>query len=168
MKKLISVAVLGIILISCQESESVSEFTGNEVVYALQQGSSFNVSGQVIISEKKDGSAVIEIQLDGTDGDVQLPAHLHLGDISTPGADVAALLTPVDGVTGKSKTNLLRLADETSVSYKDLIDLEACIKVHLSDIGPERDIVLAGGNIGAIATKDATNGRIGIGVCKSE
>lgn len=168
MKKLIGVFALAGLLISCQESDSVSEFTGNEVTYALQQASDFQVSGNVTIKELKDSSAQILIELDGTEGNLELPAHLHLGDISVPGADVAALLNPVKASTGKSETHLTQLADETRIFYKDLINLEASIKVHLSDIGPEKDIILAGGNIGAIAGKGFSSGRIGIGVCKSE
>lgn len=153
---------------SCQENESVSEFTGNQTTYALQQASTYAVNGSVTFKEKKDGGTLVLLELSGTDGDVQLPAHLHLGDIATPGADVAALLTPVSGLTGKSETTLVELADETAVTYEDLINLEACIKVHLSDFGVERNIILAGGNIGAFSSKGFSSGRVGIGICKSE
>ena len=73
----------------------------------------------------------------------------------------------IGNLKGKSETHFVQLANETKLNYTDLIALEASIKVHLSDVGPERDIVLAGGNIGAIASK-GFNGRVGIGVCKSE
>lgn len=168
MKKIIAGVIFISFLASCQESDSVSEFTGNETTYALQQASDFNVSGEVTIKELKDGSAKVVIELKGTDGDLLLPAHLHLGDISTPGADIAALLNPVNASTGKSETIVSQLADESKITYKSLVNLEASIKVHLSDVGPERDIILAGGNIGSIAGKGFSGGRIGIGVCKSE
>ncbi|MDH4058317.1 MAG: hypothetical protein OEU76_06105 [Cyclobacteriaceae bacterium] len=168
MKNWVTVLIVGSILVSCQENETVSEFTGNEVVYALQQASEYSISGKVIIKELKDSSAQVLIELDGTDGNLLLPAHLHLGDISTPGAEIAALLNPVNATTGKSETNLSLLADESRITYQELIKLEASIKVHLSDVGPERDIVLAGGNIGELAIKGSSSGRIGIGVCKSE
>ncbi len=155
-------------LVSCQEAETLSEFTGNEAVYALQQASPFAISGTVSFKEKKDGSALVLVQLEGTDGDVKLPVHLHWGDISTPGAEVVALLSPVNGLNGRSETQLKMLADETTVTYKDMLNYEASIKVHLSDVGPERDIVLAAGNIGKIATTISKNGRLGVGVCKSE
>lgn len=163
MKSYIGVLTIGILLFACQESETVTDFTGNEATYALQQASAFNVNGTVTFKEKKDGTALILVALQGTEGETKLPVHLHLGDISTPGAEVAALLNPVIGNIGKSETNLLQLADDTKMTYNDLIQLGACIKVHLSDVGPERDIVLAGGNIGAFATMDASNGRVGFG-----
>ena len=104
----------------------------------------------------------------GTDGVVKYPVHLHLGDLSINGADVAALLSPVVGSTGKSETRIDKLADETTITYADLIRLNACIKVHLSDSGAERDIILAAGNIGTAVSKTIAGGRIGVSVCKSE
>ena len=75
---------------------------------------------------------------------------------------------PVDSKTGTSETILTQLADESTIQYADLIKLEACIKVHLSDVGPEQNIILAGGNIGEAIAKAAASGRIGMGICKSE
>lgn len=146
----------------------MSEFTGNEVTYALQQTSDFKVNGIVTIKERRDGNTTVLIELSGTDGDVKLPAHLHLGDISTPGAEVAALLSPVLSQTGISETLISQLDDDTKLTYKDFLKMEANIKIHLSEFGPERDIILAGGNIGTLSTGDFKNGRVGIGVCKSE
>lgn len=168
MKSRISAISIILTLFSCQESQNVSDFTGNETTYALQQASTYKVSGTIIFKEKKDGTTLVAVNLVGTDGDVKLPVHLHLGDISEPDAEIAALLNPVLGKTGKSETIISFLADESKVSYRELINMEASVKIHLSDIGPERNIILAGGNIGAIASKGFTNGRVGIGVCKSE
>ena len=108
------------------------------------------------------------VKLVGTSGESKLPVHLHLGDISTPGADVAALLSPVNAKTGTSETLLKQLSDESEVTYSDLLKLNACVKIHLSDVGVERNIVLAGGNIGTSVSKSIENGRTGFVPCKSE
>lgn len=168
MKNPLFFIVFSILLISCQENVSTSDFTGNEVTYDLQSSSQYNVSGIVTMKEKRDGTAQIIVKLTGTTGESKLPVHLHLGDISSPGADVAALLNPVNAKTGTSETILKQLADETEISYSNLIKLNACVKIHLSDVGPERDIVLAGGNIGASVAKSIENGRMGFSPCKSE
>ncbi len=166
MRKLAAL-VLGLAIFGCQESEQpVGEFTGNEVTYALQAGSVYVVSGVVTIKEKKDGSAQVVINLSGTEGDAQLPVHLHLGDISEADADVAALLNPINAKTGKSETNIKQLADETTITYAELVDMNACLKIHLGETGPDRDIILAAGNIGKAAL-NAASGRASIGVCKS-
>ena len=168
MKKLLIFTGFSIILFSCQENMSTNEFTGNEVTYDLQSASEYNISGTVTLKEKRDGATQIIVKVTGTSGESKLPVHLHLGDVTTPAADVAALLSPVNAKTGNSETIVKQLADESEVSYSDLIKLNACIKIHLSDVGPERDIILAGGNIGASMLKSIENGRTGFVPCKSE
>lgn len=168
MKKVFAGFVAIVVLVGCQENEPIqTDFTGNEMVYPLQAGSVYQISGTATFKERKDGNTSITIALTGTEGSIEHPVHLHLGDISAPGAEVAALLNPVLGSTGKSETTFTMLADETAVSYKQLVDLNACIKIHLAASGPDRDIILAGGNIGSaegarIAASDQ------IGLCKSE
>ena len=156
---------LALVAGACQKSEQVSELTGNQVTYALQQASQYTVSGSVTFKEKRDGTTLVSVDLSGTNGDSKYPVHLHFGDISTPGASIIALLNPIVGKTGKSETAVAQLADETKVSYKDLINLRACIKIHLSDSGPSKDVVLVAGNIGANSTN--SDGRFGVAVCKS-
>lgn len=155
-------------MLACQDKEDIkTEFTGNETVYALLQASDYHVNGTVTFKERLDGSALVDVSLSGTEGSIEHPVHLHLGDITTPSADVAALLSPVEGSSGRSETILIRLADETPITYKELIALDACIKIHLSATGENRDIILAGGNIGAAAAKDVSTGRVGFATCKS-
>lgn len=165
MKKIIAGMVLMAMFWGCQESDAIeTEFTGNEVVYSLQAGSTYPISGTATFSEKKDGSTVISISLIGTEGNIQHPVHLHLGNIATPNAEVAAFLNPVVGSSGKSETTVTLLADESTITYNQLISLDACIKIHLAESGTDRDIILAGGNIGnSIAAKTSDR----IAVCKS-
>ena len=168
MKNVVGILGIFLVVIACQETEHVSEFTGNETTYALQKGSSYDVSGILTLKERKDGTTTILVELSGTDGVVKYPVHLHLGDLSVNGADVAALLSPVVGTTGKSETRVDKLADETAITYADLVKINACVKIHLSDTGVERDIILAAGNIGTAVSKTIAGGRIGVSVCKSE
>jgi hypothetical protein len=163
-----AVLMVAVILVAgCQKNEVVSEFTGNETTYALQQSSQFAVNGTVTFREKKDGKIAATIVLTGTQGDIQHPVHLHLGDITTVGADIALLLNPVNAMTGKSETIFSKLADESSIDYQRLVQLQACVKIHLGDTGADRDVVLAAGNIGT-AVAHNVGGRLGVSVCKSE
>ena len=168
MRKLIGGIAL-MLLVACQDSNTTvkSDFTGNEATYALQPGSQYQIDGTVTFKEKLDGNTLIVLQLSGTEGDIQFPVHLHMGDITSSGAAVAALLNPVTGKTGQSETTLIHLADESSITYKQLIDLNACITIHLSASGPDKDIILAGGNIGKAASNDISAGRLKFGVCTS-
>lgn len=166
MKKILAGVVLSIFVLGCQENELVAtDFTGNETVYALEAGPVYPISGTATFKEKKDGSTVIRIDLSGTEGNTQHPVHLHLGSVSTPDADVAALLSPIAGLTGKSETAINMLADETSITYQQLIRLGACIKIHLAVSGPEKNIILAAGNIGSSVSARMSGE---FAVCKSE
>lgn len=168
LKRLILGLISIIALAGCQENEHLNaEYTGNEMVYPLLQASDYPIQGSVTFKEKKDGSALIIVALSGTEQGAEHPVHLHLGNLSAPDAAVAALLNPVIGKTGIGETQLLRLADEQPVTYKELLQFDACIKVHLAASGPDRDIILAGGNIG-LAIRDLSSGRLGIVQCQSE
>ncbi|HEY9006630.1 hypothetical protein [Ohtaekwangia sp.] len=169
MKKMIWGVLMAACVMACQDSETTSndnDFTGNETVYALTAGSEYNIDGTVTLKEKKNGSTLISVTLSGTEGNLEFPVHIHLGDVATDGATVYAQLTPVTGTTGKSETLLTTAADESTVTYKQLIALNACLKVHLSATGENKNIILAAGNIGTAAT--AANGRQEIAPCKSE
>jgi hypothetical protein len=154
------------VLVGCQKSEVVSNYTGNQSVYGLVQASQYPVSGTVTFKERKDGGTTVLLQLNGTDGTDQLPVHLHLGDVSSNGATVAALLNPLNAKTGVSETIITQLADNTKVGYRTLLDLAAFVNVHASSSGPESSVILVAGNIGANGTKISANSRIGI--CSSK
>lgn len=169
MKRILGMLLLAGMWTACQDGATEKdEFTGNEVVFALQPGSEYDVSGTITFKERIDHTTVALVAVSGTEGALEHPVHLHLGDITAADADVALLLNPVLGSTGRSESTITALADETPVSYNDLVSLNACIKIHLGAAGPERDIILAGGNIGSAAANDPA-GRLGsFGKCKSE
>jgi hypothetical protein len=154
------------VLTGCQKNEAVSEFTGNQASYGLVQASQYAVSGTVTFKERKDGATTVIVQLTGTDGTAQLPVHLHMGNVATNGAAIAAILNPAYGKTGKSETIISQLADQTKVSYRDLLKLSAYINVHASISGPESAVILAAGNIGVNGTK--TSSALQIGVCSNK
>ncbi|HEY8938440.1 MAG TPA: hypothetical protein VIM65_24640 [Cyclobacteriaceae bacterium] len=154
-----------------KKTSTSSDLTGNSVTYSLQAGSYWNVDGSIVFNEKTDGTALIEIKVNnlGEDDADQHPVHLHLGDLSVDKAGVAAQLNPVDGKTGQSTTNLKMLADESLITYAQLKELNACIKIHLAASGEGQSIVLAGSNVGTAVSQTTTNGRVSsLGICKSE
>jgi hypothetical protein len=169
MKRIFGIIGLWAFIGACHETETAKgDFTGNESTYPLLAGSIYAINGTVIFKEKTDGSTLVRLELSGTVGDLKHPVHLHLGDLSTPDAAVAALLNPVIGKTGMSETILSKLSDETTITYHELIQYNGCVKVHLSDAGPDKNIILAGGNIGIASTTEAAGGRNSMRVCQSE
>jgi len=151
-----------VVLVGCQKNEAVSDFTGNQASYGLVQASQYAVSGTVTFKERKDGATTVLLQLKGTSGTTALPVHLHLGDVASNGADVAAILTPAIAKTGVSETVITQLANQTKVTYKDLLKLSAYINVHASATGPESAVILAAGDIGINGAKISASSRIGV------
>ncbi len=70
MKKVFA-GIVFLLTVGCQENETlVDDFTGNEVVYSLQSGSVYPISGTATFKEMKDGNTVIAIELTGTEGNI--------------------------------------------------------------------------------------------------
>jgi len=160
------------LFISCGDDNTTSisdEFTGRESEFILRQASDFPVSGKVTFKERSDFSLQVVVELNGTEGNISHPVHLHYGDLSTPDAEIAVLLNDLNATSGVSETIITVLSDESNFRFDDLTDFEGSVKVHLSANGDGRDVVLAGGNVGLSAGKSNTSGRLNdISVCKSE
>ncbi len=139
----------GILFFAACDKETIpaEEFTGRTQTYQLIKGSEYDISGTITFEEKVDLSTRITISLSGTSGDIFHPAHLHHGTVDD-GGEMAAMLTPVDGATGKSVTELTALVDGAPISYAQLIIFNGSIKVHLDDAA-NKDIILAYNNIGS-------------------
>jgi hypothetical protein len=170
MKNLISLFI-SLAVMACQDHENTvpsSDYTGNETTYSLQAASQYPINGTITFKERTDGTTTATVELKGTDGDQTFPVHLHLGNLSTPNADIAVLLNAVNASTGKSETIFDKMTNETSITYNQLLNTEACIKIHLAETGVERDIILAAGNIGLSSKQESSSGRSGISTCKSE
>ena len=145
----LSCACLVLTVASCDDDsqdQDLGEFTGNEITYQLFAASGYNNDGHITFRERKDESIQAEIALSNTqDGGIH-PLHLHKGPVGADG-DLVAILTPVEGKTGKSLTIFRVLGDETAFIYTDLLNFDGSIRVHL-DNGIYKDEVLAGGNVG--------------------
>lgn len=143
-----------ITLFACETETKIKAddiYTGNAMVYPLYAGSEFPFDGKATFRERSDGLTEIEIHINNTQGARFFPVHLHFNSFDVT-SDLAAWLEPLSASTGKSKTLLKHLADESPVSYEDLIAFDGHIKIHLES-GPMRDIILSYGNIGSNANK---------------
>jgi len=169
--RLITLVFLTLAFFSCREkSVQESEFTGREITYQLLQTSDYSINGAVTFKERYDETTVVQIHLDGTEGDRYFPVHLHVGNIFLPDAEVAAFLTPVNAATGESETHLTYLGDESPITYQQLIDMDASIKIHLAAEGLDSKVILVAGNVGSNGieiSKDTFAGRIVVPVCQS-
>jgi hypothetical protein len=141
-------------LLSCSESETPeNEYSGKSISYSLFSGNDQGVPGTVEFKEKVDGSLDIIITLEDLSGDAMLPVHLHFGDLSNPEAPQAALLDSYIVEKGVSKTNISFLADDSPFTFDRVAQFDGSIKVHLSHVGDDYNVIVAAGNIGSNESK---------------
>lgn len=168
-------ATLALVLLigACDEGNGGdSEFTGNEVRMELIPGtvSGNTTSGNLLIRERVDGNAQLDITLNNVLSGAEHPVHLHFGSLEDNG-DVATFLTTireVDGV-GRSSTILTGLDNDTQVSYSNVLTFNGSIKIHFEASGPLEDAILGSTNIGLNMEGNAAylNGSKSITTCNS-
>lgn len=127
------------------------ELTGEFLAYEMVPGPDGGAEGKVYFYERQDGGVRIELDLEGTVPGGTHPAHLHYGEATTATTLMAAMLTPVDGDTGISETEVDFISENVPFTYEDVSTFDGHIKVHL-DAGAGYDTTLALGNVGINAS----------------
>lgn len=161
--------------VACDSGDDVAEelFTGNELNLTLipAQVQGLSTSGSLVIRERTDGRAQLEITLDGVVRGAVHPVHLHFGDLTENGL-VATFLTEIreENGVGKSSTLLTQLDDGTQITYSNLLNFDGSIKIHFESTGVLKDEVLGSVNIGINTAGNAAfmNGTAQIASCNSD
>ncbi len=150
MKKIVLGLVIGILFFSCQETERPSRYV-QSTIYELQQTSDYKYTGQLEVGELKTGELEFVITLKGEKGSkaVTYPAHLHYGPYGDPDAPMAAMLNPVYASSLVGATILNELSNGNTINYESFKTFNGHIKVHLSSEGPDYEVILVAGNVGA-------------------
>lgn len=163
-------------LFSCTENAETDQaipFTGNEIRLVMIPGTVLGntTSGQMVIKERTDGRAQIEITMENILKNGSHPIHLHFGSLADDD-NVATLLNELketNGV-GRSSTILGPLEDGTQLTYTDLINFDGSIKIHFEASGPLEDEILGAINIGINESENMAyfSGEKSITQCNSE
>lgn len=128
-----------------------SALTGETMAYTLEERAVEGINGTATFWELEDGSALVQLMLEGTPEGGSHPAHIHVNS-AAEGGDIAISLNPVNGTSGNSYT-FVEMFDANSpdrageaVTYGELLDYNGYINVHLSadDLGT----IVAQGDIG--------------------
>jgi len=132
-------------VVVAQGDIGTNQLTGESKTYQLSERAVDGISGSITFKERKNGNALAEIDLDGTpDGGVH-PSHIHMNSAAESGG-ILVSLTPVDGTSGKSITDIKATDDGTAFDYNDILTSNAYVNVHLSST--ELSIIVAQGDIG--------------------
>lgn len=124
-----------------------NELTGVHQHYDLVAAGASGVSGMASFDKRKNGKALITIELIGTTAGGTHPSHIHAGTAAAGGAIVLDLKN-VSGTTGVSATSINTLNDATAITYDQLIAFNGHLNVHLS---PDDLTIITQGNIGSNA-----------------
>jgi hypothetical protein len=137
------------LLLACSPDEETNQYSGKIITYSLFSGSEAGSAGEVQFKERTDESIDVIVKLDQYTGNENFPVHLHFGDLSNPDAPQATLLSNFDGEKGESRTNIVRLADESLFTFDRIPGFNGSVKIHLADTGPDYDVIISAGNIGS-------------------
>lgn len=149
MKKLLLGLFVSVGLWSCSEPEP-DVYTGEKIEFELFKSSDFDFNGTLLVQELTSGDVEFTIQLEGAkSGNISYPAHLHFGNYEQADAPIAQLLTPVSGTDLKSVTVLKTLSDGSKVSFDQMKSFDGHVKIHLANEGPDYQVILVAGNVGA-------------------
>lgn len=149
MKKLLFGLLISVGLWSCSEQEP-DVYTGEKIEFELFKSSDFDFNGTLTVRELMTGDVEFSIQLEGVkSANISYPAHLHFGGYDMADAPIAQLLTPVSGTDLKSVTVLNTLSDGSKVSFDQMKNFNGHVKIHLANEGPDYEVILVAGNVGA-------------------
>ncbi|WKK64548.1 CHRD domain-containing protein [Lutimonas zeaxanthinifaciens] len=119
--------------------------SGTEMMYMLGEKDVAGISGMVHFYKRNNGETLAKLELINTPAGGIHPAHIH-NNSAIEGGGIAVSLTPVDGSTGMSYTNIAALDDGTTISYDDLMNFDGYLNVHLSP--EDLAVIVAQGDIG--------------------
>lgn len=122
-----------------------NELTGKLKEYPLATKDIAGLDGVAKFYERANGSTLGVVILNNAKSTGSYPTHIHAGTAGIAGAIILPL-NNVDGATGKSKTQITKLADGTDLPYTEIKNLNAYINVHKS--AAEIATIAAQGNIG--------------------
>ena len=158
---------------SCGDSSEDGEFTGNEIQLDLIPGTveGNTTTGQIIIKEKSNGQAQVEITLNNVLTNADHPVHLHYGSLDDNG-DVALFLgrlTEQNGI-GVSTTILSAFDDNSEINYASFLSFDGSVKIHFEDSGLLENEILGAVNIGINASENQAylDGVKSITMCNSD
>lgn len=132
-------------LLSCQDDEDNNEGPDDEQTYSLNQVTESGISGDALFEKLSSGGTRITVNVTGSSAGETHPMHIHQNSASE-GGPIAISLTPVNGSTGTSVTEVTEMDNGTAITYEQLLDFDGYINVHLSPT--ELGTIVAQGNIG--------------------
>ena len=132
-------------LFSCEEE--LPNVSGKNHLYQLKSISEEDIDGHMKIRQRNDGSTQVELVLNNLGSTNTYPAYLHFNN-ALEGGGVALTLTPVDGNSQNSVTEVTALDSGQPITYDELRSFDGHLNIQLGD---DPGQVVAQGDIGSNA-----------------
>ena len=145
----LSEAAMGTIV--AQGDIGQNALTGESITYPLDSVAIPTITGEAVFYQRNNGTTLVALMLEGTPAGGMHPAHIH-ANTAAEGGEIVIDLTPVDGTTGMSLTQVGAFNDGNPVTYSELLGYDGYINVHASEAALET--IVAQGDIGANALAD--------------
>lgn len=125
-----------------------NELTGMSSKYPLASVSNPEISGSITFEKRENGEALATIDLEGTEDDVEYPAHIHMGSVANAPGDIIVTFASVNGTTGISKTNVSNLDGKSEFfGYEKVMAVDGYVNVH-NPVPANLSVLVAQGDIG--------------------
>jgi hypothetical protein len=122
--------------------------TETNITYTLDTIRPFGVSGTALFEKRVNGNTLLTISLTGTIAGEFFPASINLSSIATiGGGPVVKTLGNVNGTTGKSYTNIVKLDNGMGITYANLLVYDGYINIYQTEIGFNN--IICHGNVGS-------------------
>lgn len=150
MKKLFFIAIVLLGISSCSETEP-DPYTGRELNFELFKSSDYDFTGTMIVKELAAGGLELTLRMNGikANSDYSYPSHLHFGSYDQADAPIAFMLNSVSAKTLESRTILGKLSDGSQLDFEAMRMFDGHVKIHLANEGPDYQVILVAGNVGA-------------------
>jgi hypothetical protein len=148
-KLLITISAFLLIAAACSDNSTGTEpgdLTGESVSYELSEVGDSDTNGTVTFAERVDGYTQVNVELSGVPEEEEYPVRIYSNTV-LQGGDLLIELEPV-GESGESVTLVSADAEGNTISYDDMITLNAHIQVHPAEDDTETVLAVAdaGGN----------------------
>lgn len=122
--------------------------TGDKKSFVLGTIGAFDVSGTALFEKRKNENTLVTLSLTGAIAGEIYPATINLSSVATiGGGPVTKTLSSVNGITGKSYTNIRKLDGGLNITYDNWLVYNGYINIYQTAI--EFDNIISQGNVGS-------------------
>lgn len=143
----LTLLVIPMVMVIYSCTEELPDVTGKNHLYHLKSVSDQQIDGHIKIRERVGGSIQLELALNNANPNQTYLAYIHFNN-ALEGGGVALTLTPVDGQSPTSVTEISSLDSGSPITYEELLQFDGHLNIQL---GHDPGMTVASADIGTNA-----------------